>query len=313
MVTRIVFVVALAVGPTVLACGSSSGGSQFHGSIIGSSSGGGGGSLAGYDGGALVGPDGGMVTIGVGPTGGSLLAIIRDFRFYSASDSTTDPDFENPPYNIGQNGSASQGYMGPWDDKNIVSTTIGSDQKPVYANATGTTLTTHGKAAFDMWYNDTPGTNITVFYPLPIVAGSNGSLQYDSQAQGVDYSPTDPSQGKGFFPIDDGTPYATAFGNQGKAHNYSFTMEIHTTFTYQGGEYFNFRGDDDVFVFINGNLVINLGGVHSAEPAQVNVDTLGLTKGETYPLDFFSVERHVTQSNVLFQTTLQLRPAGPLQ
>jgi fibro-slime domain-containing protein len=126
--------------------------------------------------------------------------------------------------------------------------------------------------------------------------------------QGPYYDPADPTQGRGFFPIDDGTPYATAFGNQGKPHNYSFTVEIRTVFEYQGGEYFNFRGDDDVFVYINRKLVINLGGIHNAEPAQVNVDTLGLTRGQKYPLDFFFAERHVLASNILFQTTLNLQP-----
>ena len=37
------------------------------------------------------------------------------------------------------------------------------------------------------------------------------------------------------------------------------------------------------------------------------MDTLGLTKGQQYPLDFFSAERHVVGSNILFQTTLGLR------
>ena len=81
-----------------------------------------------------------------------------------------------------------------------------------------------------------------------------------------------------------------------------------TLFTYKGGEYFNFRGDDDVFVFIDHQLVINLGGIHDPELAQVNVDTLGLTLGQTYPLDFFSAERHVVGSNILFETTLNLQP-----
>jgi fibro-slime domain-containing protein len=273
----------------------------------------------GEDGQVFGGDDGGGGGGGGGGDGsvaaGTIAATIRDFKFYEAADTTTDPDFENPPLNIGQNGMASSGYSGPWDDDVIVATQIGSDNTPTYAgDPTKGTLTTFGTGAagsaaaeFQNWYHDVAGTNIHVSYPLPIVQNPDGSLEYDSNAQGALYVATDPTQGRGFFPIDDGTPYATAFGDQGKPHNYSFTMEIHTVFTYMGGEYFNFRGDDDVYVFINGQLVINLGGVHGPETAAVMVDTLNLTKGGDYPLDFFSAERHVTGSNILFQTTLGLR------
>jgi fibro-slime domain-containing protein len=47
------------------------------------------------------------------------------------------------------------------------------------------------------------------------------------------------------------------------------------------------------------------------ETAQVQVDSLGLTPGAEYPLDFFSAERHVSGSNILFQTTLALRAPTP--
>jgi fibro-slime domain-containing protein len=250
-----------------------------------------------------------------GSAPGNIVAVIRDFRFYDASDTTTNPDFENPPYNIDDNGNPSSGYQGPWDDHAIVASTLGADGTPDYAgDPTNGTLTTHGNgqsgsaaAEFHDWYHDVPGTNIHVSYPLPVVENADGSYEYDSENQGALYVASDSTQGRGFFPIDDGTPYQTAFGDQGKPHNYSFTVEIHTVFTYRGGEYFNFRGDDDVFVFIDGNLIINLGGVHGPEPAQVQVDSLGLTVGKDYPLDFFSAERHVVGSNILFQTTLGLR------
>jgi fibro-slime domain-containing protein len=238
--------------------------------------------------------------IATSTTPGQLTMLIRDFKFYDANDATTDPDFENVP-KTDQSGNPSTNYLGPWDDKDIVADQLGSDHKPVYKNPSGTTLASHGQAAFDKWYRDVDGTNIPQAIPLTLNKNADGTYSYDSLSAGPPLSP-----GGGFFPIDDGTTYATKFGNQREPHNYSFTVEIHTVFTYQGGETFNFSGDDDVFVYIDNQLVINLGGVHGREPASVALDSLGLTQGTSYPLDFFSAERHMTQSNLLITTSLGL-------
>ena len=271
--------------------GGGSGGNAGNASSSGGS--GGNGSSGGASG------AGGPIVLGEGGSGGAAIAgdggpailtfTIRDFQMYYANG--TNPDFENA--------------LG--DDRGIVASMLGADHKPAYKSATGQTPTTHGKMYFDQWYNDVPGVNIKVSYPVSLSRNPDGTYGYDSRVSGVSLSPTDPT--KEFFPIDDGTPYATAFGNQGLAHNYSFTHELHTVFTYAGGESFSFSGDDDVFVFINGALVIDLGGVHTREQATVSLDTLGLTKGRDYPLDFFGAERHTDQSNVSFTTTLNLRPA----
>jgi fibro-slime domain-containing protein len=227
-------------------------------------------------------------------------AIIRDFKIFDGNPNNTNPDFENPPQ---QNTDL--------NDRNFVMTTLGSDGVPAYALSGASNLgTVHSPQSFQMWYHDTPNFNIRVLYPIPLTKNADGSYGYDSSVSGVPTNPPNEPQ-NGFFPIDDGTPYQTAYGNQGMVHNYSFTLELHTKFTYKGGEYFNFRGDDDVFVFINKQRVIDLGGIHSPETASVSVDTLGLTVGTEYPLDFFSAERHKTGSNILFTTTLDLKAVPP--
>ena len=281
-----------------------------------------GGGISGNDG------DGGGITInldatlGTGGSGGRygtstmppgvLNMVVRDFRLYDGSDATN-PDFENVPTTDEEGtpcepNDANPGCYGPWHDLEIVADTLGDDFKPVYKKKDepdGRTLTTHGKAYFDQWFRTVDGINIMQEIPLTLTQNAEGAYEYDSRKAGPPLS-----SGGMFFPIDDSGEYKTTFGNESKQHNYSFTVEIHTLFTYMGGEHFYFRGDDDVFVFIDNKLVINIGGIHGAEQKDIDIDSLGLTQYETYPLDFFYAERHVVQSNLLITTTLDLSNNG---
>lgn len=173
------------------------------------------------------------------------------------------------------------------DDQGIVKTDLGMDGKPVY-NGNPTTPTTSGKENFDQWFRDLAGVNMALPVSIPLKAAGNGTYTYDNSA---------------FFPID-----GQGFGDEGNTHNYHFTLELRTQFTYEGGEVFTFTGDDDLFTFINGKLVIDLGGVHGAESATVDLDAraaeLGLVKGQKYPLDFFFAERHTSESNFRIDTTI---------
>jgi fibro-slime domain-containing protein len=62
---------------------------------------------------------------------------------------------------------------------------------------------------------------------------------------------------------------------QGWFHDSWFSVEARDLFTFNGPFSLQFFGDDDTFVFINGVLVIDLGGVHQRLPGKVDVDDLG--------------------------------------
>ncbi len=119
-----------------------------------------------------------------------------------------------------------------------------------------------------------------------------------------------------YFPIDsDGW---VALGQEslkedsaGIEHNFYFTTEIHATFTYHAGEnhFFNLvQSDDDLWVFINDKLAIDIGGVHEPQDGGVNLDNvasyLGIVDGGTYPLDVFFAERRTKDSHIKIGTTI---------
>jgi len=181
------------------------------------------------------------------------------------------------------------------DDLDIVGplgSAIGGDGTPVYAGGGGGTPTTTGPAPFADWYHDTAANStLPAVHPASFLTLDNGMV-----GPGGVYTFTDLE----YFPLD-----GLLGGNEGRAHNYHFTMELHSTFTYEVGQSFTFTGDDDVFLYIDGELVMNLGGVHTARTGTVDLDTLGLTPGEDYAFDFFFAERHTFFSEMQIETGIQ--------
>jgi fibro-slime domain-containing protein len=113
-----------------------------------------------------------------------------------------------------------------------------------------------------------------------------------------------------FFPLD-----GKGFGNEWNAydpsngtsnpHNYSYTMEIHRPFYKVPGLTFKFKGDDDVWCFINDSLVLDLGGIHNPKSHTIHVDSLKNLKDNTfYNFDFFYCERHSRGASIQITTNL---------
>ncbi|MEZ4224445.1 MAG: fibro-slime domain-containing protein [Polyangiaceae bacterium] len=210
----------------------------------------------------------------IGECGSVLLGVVRDFKDGSSGGH---PDFQTFTGN---------GLQG------IVEANLGTDQKPVYAHS-GSTAHTTTPENFRQWYVNTQGVN-QAFVVYLFLVPENGIYTFEDNT---------------FFPLDN-----AGFGNEGNDHNFHFTTEVHTKFEYKGGETFRFQGDDDLWVFINGKLAIDLGGLHPMQQQQISLDAeagnLGISVGNTYDLALFHAERHTSESNFRIDTNLDFVDCG---
>jgi fibro-slime domain-containing protein len=222
-----------------------------------------------------------------------LTAKVRDFR-------ADHPDFENKRTPL---------------ETGLVLPILGEDNKPVFNEGRSPrSHTVTSKSTFDQWFRNVPGINAETEVQLDLdngIAQSGGTYRYHQESffpiddrlfgnldrelflldgNGIPTNTLSPvgerlrtKKNQNSDPSDRfnlTTPQAYRHPDDGKFHNYHFTLETSAKFTYQGTEEFVFEGDDDLWVFIGNQsiggrtgalLAIDIGGVHGKERRRLDL------------------------------------------
>jgi fibro-slime domain-containing protein len=212
----------------------------------------------------------------------------------------------------------------------LVQSTL-TNGKPVKAGSMSNTN-------FADWYVTKPGTNVELVSELVLYNDGSGNYVNRYGANGEKWITKTAYQGPCFagcpydgnpffFPVD-GIPGAldnggtsaqistTEYGMDGglvndpsgTKRNFSFTSEVTYWFMYDAAKapMLEFFGDDDLWVFVNGKLALDVGGCHHALQGDLNLAdkaaSLGLEDGKVYEIKVFHAERKTTGSS--FKLTL---------
>lgn len=151
---------------------------------------------------------------------------------------------------------------------------------------------------------------------------ANGKSHYDTNSRSI-YE-DDSVTAKQFYPVDglgydailgDTTDKANDSGSNRPEHpNGNYALRGEAQFVYRDDLYFEFSGDDDVYMYINGVLALDLGGAHGICTRRVNLKDVAqqchLTEGEVATFTFFYMERNSDASNFKIETNMELVKRG---
>ena len=167
------------------------------------------------------------------------------------------------------------------------------------------------------WYNSS---TVTTRYPFLPVVDADDNTPYEGQTDSYYFG----EDGKRNFSTDHSTYYN---------RNYNYVLQSNGEFVFHEEDnlFFEFEGDDDVYLYINGQLVFDLGGGHSISTARFDVndyvnwaktvlnnpdeytaeqvaraEALNLEDGEIATFDFYYMERHGFGANMRILTNMHI-------
>jgi fibro-slime domain-containing protein len=147
-------------------------------------------------------------------------------------------------------------------------------------------------STFAEWWRDVLGLNMSTTQTVRLTRNNFGVYFYLAD---------------NYRPID-----GALLGNEGDVHNYHFTVELDADFTYDAGagQWFEVRCTDDVYLFINGRLVMDLGGYGFNKVQYLDLDRLGLPDGEPARLQLFHAQRQRGLAIFRLRTNIVLADGG---
>ncbi len=210
-----------------------------------------------------------------------LTAVVRDF-------SDAHPDF----HHSGEDGKAGADLV-----TGMVRVDLGEDDKPRAGD--NDFYSDH----LDEWYVTDSAVNKEFTTTIELSDVGDGVWSYNNDA----FFPLGPDQGFGHENLTD---------NSGTPQNFLFTTELRLIFMYKEGQRFKFKGDDDLWVFINRKLAIDLGGIHSEQELEVDIDAhaakYGMTPNQQYTMHIFHAERNPTESHFRIDTDIECFAPQPV-
>lgn len=140
--------------------------------------------------------------------------------------------------------------------------------------------------SFSRWFKSVPNENTSKRLDIPLTRGADGSYGYSTAD---------------FHPIDN-----DLYGNQDLPHNRGFTYAIDADVTYDqcSGQFFEYAGDLEAWVFVNGKLAMDMGGNPGKARQVLELDRLGLADGSNARVQIFFAQRLISNAAFSIKTNM---------